>query len=385
MSDNYIKKKSFSQLWSKKGPILNSIDIELTERCNNNCIHCYINLPSSDKKAKKKELSTHEWKETIQQIADLGAMEIRFTGGEPLLRDDFEELYIFSRELGLKVLIFTNATLITEKIASLFKKIPPLKDIEITVYGMKRESYEGVTKAPGSFKKFREGIENLRRDNIPFILKSAILPPNKGEKKMFEKWSAEISPTDHMPNYSMFYDLRGRRDDVKKNELIRELRLSPEEGLGILTSDKEKYEKEMKKFAKQFLGEPNRKLFICGAGKGGCIDAYGFYQPCLLLRHPDVTYSLKNFSLKDILLNKMPLLKDMEAKNPEYLNKCAKCFLKGLCEQCPAKSWSEHGSLDQPVEHLCREAHIQAEYLGLIEKGEKGWEINDWEERIKKL
>ena len=385
MSEDYVKKGGYSRLWRKKGPLVSSMDIELTERCNNNCIHCYINLPASDREALEKELPTEKWKNIITQITDLGALEIRFTGGEPLIRKDFTDLYLHARKLGLKVLIFTNATLITEEIAELFKKISPLKNIEVTVYGMREESYEQVTKVPGSFKKSRKGIENLKKNNVPFILKSAVLPQNIDEMIEFEKWALKITSIEQRPKYSYFYDLRGRRDSNEKNEAIMKLRLSPEEGLKIMTSDEKKYRDEMKSFSTNFQREPNSGLFNCGAGKGGAIDAYGIYQPCLLLRHPDVTYALKEFSLKEILTEKMPEMRKMAAKNPEYINKCAKCFLKGLCEQCPAKSWSEHGSLDQPVEHLCREAHIQAEYLGLIGKGEKGWEIKDWKERIKKL
>jgi sulfatase maturation enzyme AslB (radical SAM superfamily) len=56
----------------------------------------------------------------------------------------------------------------------------------------------------------------------------------------------------------------------------------------------------------------------------------------------------------------------MRARNPEYLRRCARCFLKGFCEQCPAKSWSEHGNLDTPVEYLCEVAHAQARYMGWL-------------------
>lgn len=385
MSAYYIKKGGYSRLWEKKGPLISSMDIELTERCNNNCIHCYINLPASDRGALSKELSKERWKEIIRQIAALGALEIRFTGGEPLIRKDFRDLYLYTRKLGIRVLIFTNATLITNKIAELFKKIPPLRDIEITVYGMRQESYETVTRTPGSFNKFREGIVNLRKKKVPFILKSALLPPNKDEMEEFEKWTAEITSMERKPNYSFFFDLRGRRDSDEKNKLIENLRLNPKEGLKVLTSDEKNYRKEMKDFARNFLNKPDAKLFNCGVGRGGTIDAYGVYQPCLLLRHPEVTYDLKDYSLKEILAKKIPVMKKMDAKNLDYLNRCAKCFLKGLCEQCPAKSWSEHGTLDTPVGHLCAEAHEQAVYLGLLKKGEKGWEVEDWEERIKKI
>jgi hypothetical protein len=76
-------------------------------------------------------------------------------------------------------------------------------------------------------------------------------------------------------------------------------------------------------------------------------------------------------------------LHKMKATNPSYLRRCAVCFLKGLCEQCPAKSWVEHGTLDTPVEYLCEIAHAQARFLGWLKDGEKAWEVLDLKERVK--
>ena len=70
---------------------------------------------------------------------------------------------------------------------------------------------------------------------------------------------------------------------------------------------------------------------------------------------------------------------------PYYLKRCAVCFLKGLCEQCPAKSWMENGSLDTPVEYLCRIAHAQARHLGILEENENAWNVHNWKNRVKSL
>ena len=73
----------------------------------------------------------------------------------------------------------------------------------------------------------------------------------------------------------------------------------------------------------------------------------------------------------------------MKATNAEYLHRCAVCFLKGLCEQCPAKSWAENGTLDTPVEYLCEVAHAQGRFLGWLKDGEKAWKIHNWKERVR--
>ncbi|MBW1981968.1 MAG: radical SAM protein [Deltaproteobacteria bacterium] len=380
-----IKPDKFS-LWKNKRPLLTHLDMELTERCNNNCIHCYINLPADNEKARMRELTTEEIKEILEEAACLGCLTVRFTGGEPLLREDFEELYIFARRLGLKVMLFTNATLITPALAELFSRIPPLKAIEISVYGMRKNSYEGVTRTPGSFEAAWRGINLLLQNNIPFVVKSALLPPNKKEVDEFEAWAATIPWMDKPPSYSMFFDLRCRRDSAYKNGSIKALRLSPEEGVRVLSRRQEKYFREMEEFCSKFVGPHGDTLFSCSAGTGGgCVDAYGSFQPCMMLRHPATIYDLKNGFLEDALRNFFPGIRARKPENADYLARCARCFLESLCEQCPAKSWMEHGDLDTPVEYLCEIAHAQARHLGMLADGERAWQVQDWQKRIKKL
>jgi radical SAM protein with 4Fe4S-binding SPASM domain len=137
------------------------------------------------------------------------------------------------------------------------------------------------------------------------------------------------------------------------------------------------------------MGPAGDKLFACGAGNGLCIDAYGFVQPCMSVRTPELTFDLFSSSSadkKNMLARALDFfknLKEMKTTNPEYLRRCAICFLKGLCEQCPAKSWAEYGTLDTPVEYLCEIVHAQARYLGWLKNGEKAWEVQGWEERLK--
>ncbi|MCX5706133.1 MAG: radical SAM protein [Candidatus Omnitrophica bacterium] len=387
-SESFVVKQDINKvsLWKSTKPLLGRLDIEITERCNNNCIHCCINLPADDADVKERELSAAEIKSILKEAASLQCIEVRFTGGEPLLREDFEEVYIFARRLGLKVLLFTNATLITPHLAGLFAHTPPLKKIEVTVYGMKKSSYESVTRVKGSFESAWQGIHLLMERKIPFVVKGALLPANKNEIGEFETWAATIPGMDKPPTHSMFFDLRCRRDDGEKNRLIEKLRMPAQEGLSVLTRREDNYVKAMKEFCPKFMRPAGDRLFSCGSGKGsGCVDAYGKFQPCLLLRHPDCAYDLRGGNLRDALGNFFPKMRERKATDPEYIAKCARCFLKGLCEQCPAKSWTEHGTLDTPVEYLCAIAHTQARFLGLLKKDEKAWEIKDWQERIQGL
>jgi radical SAM protein with 4Fe4S-binding SPASM domain len=373
-------------LWNDRPPALTTLDLELTERCNNDCIHCYINLPADDAAAQHHELTTAEWLQVLRQAAALGCLTVRFTGGEPLLREDFEELYLAARRLGLKVLLFTNGTLIEPRLAGLLARLPPLEKVEVSVYGMRRESYEAVSRTPGSFETAWRGMHLLLERGVPFVVKSALLPPNRREMEEFEAWAAALPWMGQLPSYSMYFDLRGRRDSARKNRLIEKLRLTPEAGLAVEVRRREAFWAEMQRFCSQFLSVPGDRLFSCGSGLGGgCVDAYGRLQLCMGLRHPDTVYDLKSGSLEDGVRNFFPTVRARRAENPDYLARCARCFLKGLCEQCPAKSWTEHGTLDTPVDYLCAIAHAYARYLGLVSRDEMAWQVSDWESRVHAL
>lgn len=371
---------SSSSLWRRKGPRLVRLDVELTERCNNDCIHCYINLPANDEKARGRELSAAEIKRILGEAADLGCLTVRFTGGEPLLRPDFEEIYLAARNLGMGAVLFTNACLLNPKLADLLNRIPPLRKIEVSIYGMTRASYEQVSRAKGSFKAAWRGIRLLQERGIPFIVKGALLPPNKEERPDFENWASSIPWMDGPPSYSMFYDLHCRRDR-EKSRLIARLRVDPKEAARELAGDPRKRAGFME-FVSKFSEAPGNDLFTCGAGsKTACLDAYGTLYPCIMLRSDEAAYDIRKGGLGEAMNVSFAKLRMMKASRPEYLERCALCSLKGLCEQCPAKSWIEHGVLDLPVEYFCDVAHALAWELGLLKPDEKGWEISDGIER----
>ena len=75
----------------------------------------------------------------------------------------------------------------------------------------------------------------------------------------------------------------------------------------------------------------------------------------------------------------------MRTADPAYLERCGRCFLKFLCLQCPAKSWAEHGTLDDPVEYFCGITHAQAVGIGILREGETAWTVEDWPARVGRL
>jgi radical SAM protein with 4Fe4S-binding SPASM domain len=284
----------------------------------------------------------------------------------------------------MQVILFSNGRLITPELAALLGRIPPGQVVEISVYGMHSGSYDAVTGTKGAFEEFRRGVNLLLTHHVPFIVKGALLPQNQNEMAEFEAWAATIPAMKSGTDFAMNFDLRVRRDDPAKNRKIAALRRSPAETVEFLARNPE-YVSGMREFCGRFMGPCGDRLFSCGAGHAVAVDAYGNAQMCLTFRHPDMICDLREHTLRDAITRIFLQFRERKAENPEYLRRCAVCFLKGLCEQCPAKSWMEHGTLDTPVEYFCNIAHAQARYLGLIGEHELAWEVPNWPERVKQF
>ena len=203
-----------------------SFELEVTARCNNDCRHCCINLPAGrQERPRDKELSFEEIKKLADEAVSLGALWCLITGGEPLLREDFSSVYLYMKRKGLLVSVFTNATLITEEHIRLFQKYPP-RDIEVTVYGVTRETYERVTRRAGSYTAFMKGLDLLLESGVKVRLKAMALRSNLHEMPEIARFCRE--KTKDYFRLDPFLHLRYDRN-ARRNEEIRSERLSPEE------------------------------------------------------------------------------------------------------------------------------------------------------------
>ncbi len=353
----------WDKLKDKRVPL--SFDLEVTARCNNDCRHCYINLPAGDRAARAKELSLAEISRIADEALSLGAMWCLITGGEPLLRDDFCDLYLALKRKGLLVSVFTNATLIGEEHIQLFKRYPP-RDIEVSVYGVTQETYERVTQRPGSFTAFRRGLERLFACGVKVRLKAMALRSNVQELAAIARFCRERTK-----DYFRFDPLLNLRFDgnAQRNAEIRAERLSPEEIVAIERADEERFaslEKACHKLiVPEFAHADCDHLFHCGAGNGSFNVSYdGLFRLCSSLWHPDCVFDLRKGSLLDAWHNLIPKVRDMRSRRSEFLEKCCVCPIINLCLWCPAHAHLESGEMDAWVEYFCQVAHARARALG---------------------
>ena len=133
------------ELGKRKGRIPFSGTFETTFRCNLRCVHCYVNMPAASQEERQRELTLGRQIELIDEIADAGCIDLLLTGGEVLVRGDFPQLYLHAVRRGLRVSVFTNATLITDSVLDLFNRYSPLC-VEVTLYGATRDTFERITR-----------------------------------------------------------------------------------------------------------------------------------------------------------------------------------------------------------------------------------------------
>lgn len=352
----------WERLKAKSVPL--SFDIEITARCNCNCRHCYINVPAGDPEAQAQELSAAEIDDIAKQAVKLGAVWCLITGGEPLLRSDFAEIYVRLRRQGLLVSVFTNATLINEEHVALFKKHPP-RDIEVTVYGVTRETFERITRRPGTFDKFRHGLDLLMRSGVRVRLKAMAIQSNFHEQDAIADFCRTY--TKDFYRFDPQLHLRFDRNPDCNKDIIAE-RLTPEQIIALEQTDRERMRVLRKNCATlindEFAHVGCDHLFHCSAGGVSFnVSCDGRFRLCSSLWAPPTLYDLKAGSLDDAWNRFVPQVRDLRSTRPEFLKSCRVCPLVNLCLWCPAHAHLETGEMDGATPYFCQVAKLRAKTL----------------------
>jgi radical SAM protein with 4Fe4S-binding SPASM domain len=335
----------------KRVPITGSF--ELTFRCNLRCKHCYLD-GQHDGVPGLQELSFAEIREILDQVADAGCLWLLLTGGEPLVRDDFLDIYTYAKRKGFLVSLFTNGTLLTPEIADVLAEYPPFK-IEITLYGRTRETYERVTGIPGSHARCMRGIELLMERDLPLRLKTMLMTLNKHELGAMEAFAEDLGVR------FKFDPMLNAESNGAHTPL--QYRLSPEEIVEVEMEHPERMA-EWQAYCERTVGKPfdDDYLYTCGAGVHMFhIDPYGRLHLCMLARQPG--YDLREGSFEEGWADALPVER-YRVPSSDY--QCNQCALLPLCGQCPGWADVENGEPEQPVVFLCRVAHERAKVLGIL-------------------
>ncbi|MDD8025297.1 MAG: radical SAM protein [Acidobacteriota bacterium] len=340
-----------------------SFDLEITARCNNDCRHCYINLRADDRSVAGRELAVPEIDRLAGEAVSLGAVWCLVTGGEPLLREDFPEIYVRLKKKGLLVSVFTNACLVRDEHIALFRKYPP-RDVEVTVYGATAGTYERVTRKRGSFRAFRRGLDRLLDGGVPVRFKAMAMRSNAAELPRIAAFCRARTK-----DYFRFDTQLHMRFDGNKtrNAEIRAERLSSARIVALERADADHFRALEKKCGALARPSPSpggaarRPLLYCGAGMGsGSIGWDGTFRLCSSLWHPDCVFDARRGSLVEAWRDFVPRVRSMRSLSRPLAGECGACTLIDLCLWCPAHAHLETGRLDGKIEAFCRAARARA-------------------------
>lgn len=353
--DNYISIADLP-IWkqAREKRVLLSMVMDLTARCNNDCVHCYINKAAHDRRALEKELTLDEIKAITAQAVDLGVLWILLSGGEPLLRPDFPEIYTHIKTRGIFVSVFTNASLVTDEHIRLFKKYPP-REIEVSVYGTTLEIHKNVTRK-NTFESTMAGIDRLLSVGIPVTLKSTIMQANLSNFYDIENFCR--SKTNRPFKFDPCLQLRADRDP-NRNKTILSQRPAPEQ-IAVLYKKKQQQYGALESGCKNMDNRvvPNKNtLFKCRAGINTCAIGWdGKYQLCPSLVNQNCTLDLKNHTLAWAWNHFTPDILKRTSVREHYTETCGACTLHDLCAWCPAHADLETGQLDGSIPYFCKVA-----------------------------
>jgi radical SAM protein with 4Fe4S-binding SPASM domain len=137
------------------------MDLALTFRCQNNCVHCYAGGPHETD-----ELMTEQWKQVIDRLHDIGVFILTFTGGEPTLHEDLPELLLYAQNKGIVTGLITNGRRLKDRgyVERLEKS--GLDFVQVTLESHEAKIHDLMTASKGSWKETVAGIKNAVKTHI---------------------------------------------------------------------------------------------------------------------------------------------------------------------------------------------------------------------------
>jgi radical SAM protein with 4Fe4S-binding SPASM domain len=246
----------------------------------------------------------------------------------------------------------------------LFRHYPP-RDIEVSVYGIRKSTYESVTRSPGNYEKFLKGLSLLQQSGLRIRLKTMALRSNYTELAEISKFCRQR--TKDTFRFDPFLHLRYDGDPIR-NEEIKSERLSPAEIVSLEQSDPKRFEALIKgcdKLIKPIVSlENSTHVFRCGIGFNSfTIGSNGSFRLCASLWHPECLYDLRTGNVSEALYLIIPKIRAMQTIKPEFLENCGACSLVNLCMWCPAHAYLEAGKMDACIDYFCDVAIARARLL----------------------
>lgn len=325
---------------------------EVTRSCNLACIHCRA---SSVHGPYSGELSTEQCLALLEDIASFSKPIIILTGGEPLLREDVYEISSYGDSKGLRMVLATNGTLVTDAIA---RKIleAKIRRVSISIDGKDAASHDLFRNVPGAFAGALAGIESLKKAGVEFQINTTItrinldqihdimtlavgleaaahhiflLVPTGRGKEMSDQ---AISAADYEKTLNWFYE--------KSIHWPIQLKATCAPHYYRILNQKGKTDKETEEGKKTEENPLHAMTRGCLGGRDFCFISHtGQVQPCGYLEVD--CGNIKNQSFYEIW-SKSAKFNDLRDLN-RYGGKCGRCEFIKVCGGCRARAYEETG------------------------------------------
>ena len=330
-------------------------NFELTARCNFNCPMCYVHMTEAQLKASgREELTAQQWLDIAKAAKNRGMIFALLTGGEPLVRKDFFEIYDGMREMGILISINSNGSMLQGKILEKFLEAPPVR-FNISLYGGSNETYRNMCGIP-AYDRVKESICALRQAGVDVSLNLSITPYNKEDLAQIYADAVELDVNVRASSY-MYPPVR-----LSDGQYGCSNRLSCEESAKYsvewdkLRFTEEEFALRAENMAKKIQMEGDGCPMEEGEGvrcRAGSTSFWmtwdGIMTPCGMLTTP---------SVKPLEIGFDAAWEQIRAATAKIRtpSKCVGCDYKDICGACAAVYFTETGKFDEVPEYVCRRA-----------------------------
>lgn len=335
----------------REHPRLASLQFELTSRCNERCIHCYI--PNA-KKNTGFDLSLKNFCYIIDQYVDMGGLHVTLSGGEALMNKHIKEMLQYCREKDLQISLLTNLISLTDELITILKEVN-LSLIQVSLYSMDANIHDKITTVKGSWEKTKMAIEKLYEADVPVQISCPVMKANKDGYDLVMKY-AQSMKMKSMTDYIMM-----AQADLNTQNLAN--RISIEETEKVIR-DIIMYDFNYKNYTlnqKPYTGlseNEQKNMPLCGAGINElCVTVNGDVYPCAGWQSFVIGNIFKT-PLKEIWekSEKLQMIRQITWKN---FPKCFDCDARDYCNMCLVRNYNENnGDMFKTAEHFCEVVHL---------------------------
>jgi radical SAM protein with 4Fe4S-binding SPASM domain len=324
----------FARATARQIPL--DVAVELTHRCTFACRHCYLGAPRATT-----ELPTDRLLALFDELAGLGTLYLTFSGGEPLLREDWEFLGRRARALGFALGVMSNGFLIDDRAADTLAELGA--SVDVSLYALDESTFAAITGVAGALGRVCEGVRRLRARGVGVHLKVPVTSLNPHAPAqvlaLAREWGCEATA---------FGEIYGRRDGCTETTRLQE----EECHLTALFCHERSTVPEPPVVSSRPVDGP-----LCAAGtRHASIRADGVVLACSLLDVP--AGDLRRQSFREIW-ERSPWLQTLRTLRVRDLGECADCELLAHCTRCHARALNETGTLGGKPEACCAAARAR--------------------------